>query len=72
MLDAQGKVIGSQPASAFKAGTGAPATFDDKKLNEYLLKFKPEYVDAEPLFTAALSQAKKDQKTLFMWFSAPW
>ncbi len=72
VLDAQGRVIGSQPASAFMAGTGPPATFDDKKLNEYLLKFKPEYVNAEPLFTAALSQAKKDQKTLFMWFSAPW
>jgi len=72
VLDAQGKVIGSQSASAFMVGTGAPATFDDKKLNEYLVKFKPEYVIAEPLFTAALSQAKKDQKTLFMWFSAPW
>ena len=41
VLDAQGKVIGSGPASAFKAA-GSPATFDDKKLNEYLLKFKPE------------------------------
>jgi hypothetical protein len=72
VLDAQGKVIGSQPASAFKAGAGPAATFDDKKVNEYLLKFKPEYVNAEPLFTAALGQAKKDQKTLFVWFSAPW
>jgi hypothetical protein len=72
VLDAQGKVIGSQPASAFKAGAGPAATFDDKKINDYLLKFKPIYVDAAPLFTAALSQAKKDQKTLFMWFSAPW
>jgi hypothetical protein len=72
VLDAQGKVIGSQPASAFKAGTVSPTTFDDKKLNDYLLKFKPEYVNAEPLFTAALSQAKRDQKTLFVWFSAPW
>jgi hypothetical protein len=72
VLDSQGKVLGSQPASGFGTGAGAAATFDDKKLNEYLLKFKPEYVSAEPLFTAALSQAKKDQKTLFMWFSAPW
>jgi hypothetical protein len=72
VLDGQGKVLGSQPASAFATGAGAAATFDDKKLNEYLLKFRPEYVSAEPLFTAALSQAKKDQKTLFMWFSAPW
>jgi hypothetical protein len=72
VLDARGTVIGAQPASAFQAGSGAAATIDDRKLNEYLLKFKPEYVNAEPLFTAALSQAKKDQKTLFMWFSAPW
>ncbi len=72
VLDARGTVLGGQPASAFGTGAGAPAMYDDKKLNEYLLKFKPEYVNAEPLFTAALSQAKKDQKTLFMWFSAPW
>jgi hypothetical protein len=72
VLDGQGKVIGSQPASAFKAGGDPAAAFDDKKINDYLLKFKPVYVDAEPLFTAALTQAKKDQKTLFMWFSAPW
>jgi hypothetical protein len=71
VLDAQGTVIGSQPASAFK-GAGGPATFDAAKVNAYLLKFKPVYVNAEPLFTAALSQAKKDQKTLFMWFGAPW
>ena len=36
------------------------------------MKFKPTYVNADPLFTAALSQAKKEGKTLFLWFNAPW
>ena len=28
--------------------------------------------NAEMLLAAALSRAKKDQKTLFLWFSVPW
>jgi hypothetical protein len=49
---------------------GATA-YDTKKLNAFLARFKPTYVKAEPLLAEALSEAKKDQKTLFLYFSAP-
>jgi len=72
VLDAQGKVLASQAALTFKATGEGAAAYDGKKLNEFLTKYKPAYVNAEPLFTEALSRAKKDQKALFLWFSAPW
>ncbi len=72
VLDAAGAVLASEPAAPFKgAGEGA-AAWDGSKLNGLLTKFKPTYVNAEPVFTAALSQAKKEGKTLFLWFNAPW
>jgi hypothetical protein len=72
VLDAAGKVLATQAALPFKGtGTGA-AAYDGKKLNEFLAKFKPAYVNAEPLLAEALSRAKREQKTLFVWFSAPW
>jgi hypothetical protein len=72
VLDGQGKLLASQPVASFKATGEAAAAYDAKKLNEFLKKYQAAYVAAEPLFTQALSQAKKDQKTLFLWFSAPW
>ena len=72
VLDAQGKVLASQAAAAFKTTGGGTPAYDVKKLNEFLTKYKPAYVNAEPLLTEALSRAKKEQKTLFLWFSAPW
>ena len=72
VLDAEGKVLASQAAAAFKTTGGGTPAYDVKKLNEFLTKYKPAYVNAEPLLTEALSRAKKEQKTLFLWFSAPW
>ncbi len=50
---------------------GKTAAYDTGKVSAFLTKFKPAYVKAEPLLTAALSEAKKDQKTVFLWFTAP-
>jgi len=72
VLDAEGKVLASQAAAALKTTDGSTPAYDVKKLNEFLTKYKPTYVNAEPLLTEALSRAKKEQKTLFLWFSAPW
>jgi len=71
VLDAHGKVLATQAASAFKKLGDAATAYDTKKLNEFLAGFKPTYLKAEPLLAEALSQAKKDQKTLFLYFSAP-
>ncbi|MEW5981858.1 MAG: FG-GAP-like repeat-containing protein [Acidobacteriota bacterium] len=72
ILDAEGAVLASRPAKPFKAAGEGLAAWDTKKLNEFLLSFKPDYVDATPLFAAALKQAKREDKTLFLWFNAPW
>jgi hypothetical protein len=71
VLDAQGRVLATQAASAFKRTGDASAAFDTRKLNTFLTKFKPTYLKAEPLLAEALSQAKRDQKALFLYFSAP-
>jgi len=72
VLDAHGALLANHPAAPFKAtGTGA-AAWDGRKLNETLAKYTPPYVDAEPLLTAALDRAKRENKTLFLWFNAPW
>lgn len=71
VLDAQGRVLATQAASAFKKPGDASAAYDTRKLNTFLTKFKPTHLKAEPLLAEALSQAKKDQKTLFVYFSAP-
>lgn len=72
VLDAQGAVLANQPATTFKATGEGAAAWDGTKLNGMLTKFKPTYVNAEPVFTAALARAKKEGKTLFLWFNAPW
>jgi len=71
VLDAQGRVLATQAASAFKRTGNAAVAYDTTKLNRFLTRFKPTYVKAEPLLTEALSRAKKDQKTVFLYFSAP-
>ena len=72
VLDAQGAVLANHPTVPFKAAGAGAAAWDGRKLNETLTKYKPTYVNADPLFTAALSQAKKEGKTLLLWFNAPW
>jgi hypothetical protein len=72
VLDAAGEVLANQPALPFKASGDGAAAWDGPKLNEFLVKFKATYVAAEPLFASALGQAKRENKTLFLWFNAPW
>ncbi len=71
VLDAQGKVLANQAAAAFQNTRDAGPAYDTDALHAFLTKFRPAYLKAEPLLTEALSQAKKDQKTVFLWFTAP-
>lgn len=72
VLDAQGAIVAVHPTAPFRgSGTGA-AAWDGRELNETLAKYKPAYVEAEPLLAAALDRAKRENKTLFLWFNAPW
>jgi hypothetical protein len=72
VLDADGRVLANEAAATFAASTGASSSYDPKALIAFLTKHQAVYLDAEPLLTSALSRAKKEQKTLFLWFSAPW
>jgi len=72
VLDSGGKVLAGQPALPFKTEGEGAAAYDGKKLNAFLAKYQATYLNADPLFKTALAQATKDQKTLFVWFSAPW
>lgn len=74
VLDAKGQAIASQPASAYRGpaeAKDAPA-FDAGRLDGFLKQHQAAYLDAKTIFDEALSRAKKEQKTLFVWFSAPW
>lgn len=70
VLDRAGTPIAQASAADF-AGQD-PALLDAKKFGAFLSKNQAAAPEAEPLLKAALSQAKKDGKYLFLWFSAPW
>jgi hypothetical protein len=70
ILDAHGKVLAN--ASAKEMAGDDPATIDPKKVAAFLEKHQAPAPEADPPFRAALSQAKKDGKYVFLWFSAPW
>jgi thioredoxin 1 len=70
ILDRSGKVLAGA-SSADMAGDD-PAAFDPKKIATFLTTYQAPAPDADPPFQAALSQAKKDGRYVFLWFSAPW
>jgi hypothetical protein len=70
VLDARGKVLAN--ASATELAGDDPATVDPKTFAAFLEKHQAPAPDADPPFRAALSQAKKDGKYVFLWFTAPW
>ena len=72
VLDAEGNVLARAAGPAFRSETDR-AAHDPAQIAEFLKTHKaPPPPDAEPVFDAALQQAKREGKTLFVWFSAPW
>jgi hypothetical protein len=71
VLDKSGKVLAGASASEF-ASEADPTAIAAKKLAAFLTAHQAAAPDADPPFKAALSQAKKDGKYVFLWFSAPW
>ena len=73
ILDKTGKVVAQQSSREFAAAAGAPAAFDPDKIVAFLAKNQaPLPGNAEPLFRAAIEKAKRENKEVFVWFSAPW
>jgi hypothetical protein len=71
ILDATGKVIANTTAAALRPegdniGIAAP------KVAAFLKQHQATAPDAVAPFEAALKQANAEEKTVFVWFSAPW
>jgi len=71
VLDATGHVLARTSATALKSDADATA-FDPARIVAFLRANQAPAPDATPLFEAAVRQAKRDGKTAFVWFSAPW
>ncbi len=73
ILDASGGVVAQGSSREFAASPGAATPFDAAKIVAFLEGNRaPAPPAAGPLFKAALEQGKREGKTIFVWFSAPW
>jgi hypothetical protein len=73
VLDSNGNVITQQSSREFAAKPGAQTPFDSAKIAAFLAKYRAAAPPpAGPIFKAALEQGKREGKTIFVWFSAPW
>ncbi len=72
VLDADGKVLARTSGAALRSDAD-PAAHDPAKIAAFLKAHQaPPPPDAQPVFDAALQQATREGKRLFVWFSAPW
>ena len=71
ILDHTGKVLAQGAARDLLSDTD-PAAFDPTKVAAFLAKYQSPAPDARAPFEAAMSQAKREDKSVFVWFSAPW
>ena len=72
VLDRHGNVLAQQPSRDLIAAPGSPTTYDPEKIAAFLKQHQVAPVAADPLLAAALGEAKRDGKYVFLWFSAPW
>jgi hypothetical protein len=72
VLDKQGAVLAQQPGQTLAATPGGPTAYDPEKIAAFLKQHQVAAVAADPLLSAALTEAKREGKYVFLWFSAPW
>lgn len=71
VLDQAGQVLAQTSAPDLLADVD-PAAFDPKKVAAFFTAHQAPAPDALAPFEAAVKQAKRDDKSVFVWFSAPW
>jgi hypothetical protein len=69
VLDETGNVVAQATATEFLS---APAAFDPAKIAAFFTAHQAPAPDAIQPFNDAVARAKRDGKTVFVWFSAPW
>jgi hypothetical protein len=72
VLDNQGRVLAQQPGRGLAAAPGGPTAYDPEKIAAFLTQHQVAPVAADTLLAAALAEARRDGKYVFLWFSAPW
>ena len=68
VLDLAGKKVTEQETGSLEIGD----KHDPNKVKTFLEKWKPVPLDANDVFAAALAQAKKEDKRVFIRVGAPW
>jgi hypothetical protein len=71
ILDASGRVLANTSVASFKSETD-PSALDPAKFASFLTSHQAPPPDDNATFEAAVKQAKKADKTVFVWFAAPW
>ena len=72
VLDADGKVIANQETESFETKEGGKNGHDPKKLLAFLEKHKAEPRKAADVLDAALADAARTDRKVFLHFGAPW
>ncbi len=72
ILDADGQVIANQETASLESKIKGKTEHDPISVFNFLSKYQAPYLDAESLLATAVSQAKKQNKKVFVHFGAPW
>jgi thioredoxin-related protein len=72
ILDGDGKVVTNQSTVPFETKTDGKNGHDPKKLLEFLLANKTTPLKAESVLEAAVAEANKSDRRVFLHFGAPW
>lgn len=72
ILDADGKVLANQETESFETKIDGKNGHDPKKLQEFLVKHQATPLKADEVLKAALADAAKYDRKVFLHFGAPW
>lgn len=72
ILDADGKVVINQSTVPFETKVDGKNGHDPKKLQEFLVSQKAPTLKADSVLEAALAEASKTDRKVFLHFGAPW
>src|SRR5262249_48867721 len=72
VLDVEGKVLANQATDPFETKEEGKKGHDAKKLQEFLTTHQAKPLKAETVLEAALAEAAKSERNVFLHFGAPW